>query len=154
MSKYIFVFLDGTGNKPGQTDVSPQDGGLKLVESNTLKLWRMLTRSRDDYITEQLAGDLLYKYYGIVKSAYADSGCIGEAIYFNGVGTQGGSLVEKYEGATGTGTSVRIRDAYRFIAEQYEDDCRICIFGFSRGAFAARSLAGSLRVLAFLMSGE
>ena len=46
------------------------------------------------------------------------------------------------EGATGTGTSERIRDAYRFLAERYCPDDRIYGFGFSRGAFAMRSLAG------------
>ena len=35
-----------------------------------------------------------------------------------------------------------IRIAYRFLSQHYEQGDRIFLFGFSRGAFAARSLAG------------
>lgn len=47
-------------------------------------------------------------------------------------------------GMTGKGTRSRIKAAYRFICQHFERERgdKVFIFGFSRGAFAARSLAG------------
>ena len=83
-------------------------------------------------------------YYGAIaplKTKVALTGLKGEVLYLNGIGTTG-TVTRFLEGATGTGTSERIRDAYRFLAEHYQDGDRIFGFGFSRGAFAIRSLAG------------
>lgn len=143
MAKYIFVFLDGTGNKPGQVDLGPDgDEAPVVVESNVLKFWKALTGVKIDFESEDLVGDALLKYYGLVRRVTIAGEQCGEAIYINGVGVQGGAIKETLEGASGEGTDERIRDAYRFVAEQYEPGARICLFGFSRGAFAARSLAG------------
>ena len=43
---------------------------------------------------------------------------------------------------TGRGINSHIRGAYGFLASRYRPGDRIFLFGFSRGAFAARSLAG------------
>ncbi|KIO32129.1 hypothetical protein M407DRAFT_18939 [Tulasnella calospora MUT 4182] len=40
-----------------------------------------------------------------------------------------------------------IIDAYRFLMEHYREGDKICLFGFSRGAYAARCLAGMLHVV-------
>jgi uncharacterized protein (DUF2235 family) len=48
-------------------------------------------------------------------------------------------------GAFGIGVTRNIENAYRFLAEQYAPGDEIYIFGFSRGAFTARSLAGMIR---------
>jgi uncharacterized protein (DUF2235 family) len=45
-------------------------------------------------------------------------------------------------GAFGDGLNNRIRDAYQFITDQYDAGDAIFIFGFSRGAYEARSLGG------------
>lgn len=42
----------------------------------------------------------------------------------------------------GTGLSEIVRAAYGFLANNYEDGDKIYIFGFSRGAYVARSIAG------------
>ena len=60
-------------------------------------------------------------------------GLKGEVLYLNGIGTTG-TVTRFLEGATGTGTSERIRDAYRFLAERYQDSDRI------RSALAAAPL--------------
>ncbi|WP_172295000.1 DUF2235 domain-containing protein [Pseudoruegeria sp. HB172150] len=71
--------------------------------------------------------------------------------YIPGVGTGFGKTgVRKWwdkvwGGATGAGVTRNILAAYRFLAEQYEPGDEIYIFGFSRGAFTARSLAGMIR---------
>ena len=61
--------------------------------------------------------------------------------YDDGVGTSWG--LDKFAGGgLGVGLSKNIREAYRFLAYNYRDDDEIYIFGFSRGAWTARSLAG------------
>jgi hypothetical protein len=62
--------------------------------------------------------------------------------YHTGVGT-GLSMRDKViGGAVGSGLAHNVRAAYRYLSHQYEADVEIYIFGFSRGAFTARSLAG------------
>ncbi|MEG4495512.1 DUF2235 domain-containing protein [Microcoleus sp. D3_18_C4] len=45
-------------------------------------------------------------------------------------------------GALGLGIDHKIQDAYRFISINYEPDDEIYLFGFSRGAYTVRCLAG------------
>ena len=61
--------------------------------------------------------------------------------YDPGVGT-GGALDKITGGAFGEGLGENVRDGYRFLANNYEAADEIYLFGFSRGAFTARSLAG------------
>lgn len=65
-----------------------------------------------------------------------------QRIYYDeGVGTLGG--LDKYVGGgLGKGLDINVRQAYRFLSQFYETGDEIYIFGFSRGAFTARSLAG------------
>ena len=62
--------------------------------------------------------------------------------YVAGVGTK--NLFDKYflGGLFGVGISEAICMAYGWLAKQYQPGDRIFLFGFSRGAFTARSLAG------------
>ncbi len=63
--------------------------------------------------------------------------------YHPGVGTK---FWERLRGGTfGYGLGRNVRDCYRFLVENYEDGDNLYIFGFSRGAFTARSLAGFIR---------
>src|SRR5580704_17967480 len=66
--------------------------------------------------------------------------------YDDGVGADG-TLIEKlFGGAFGDGLFQKIMDGYTKIAHVYEQDDDIFIFGFSRGAYTARSLAGMIAV--------
>lgn len=61
--------------------------------------------------------------------------------YVAGVGTR--SWIERgIGGAFGWGISQNIKEGYRFICGNYEPGDEIYLFGFSRGAFCVRSLAG------------
>lgn len=57
-------------------------------------------------------------------------------------------------GAFGRGTAARIRGAYQFISSLYRTggDDRVYLFGFSRGAFAAQSLAGFIGRVGLLLA--
>jgi type VI secretion system (T6SS) phospholipase Tle1-like effector len=60
--------------------------------------------------------------------------------YDPGVGTKWFDRITG--GLFGYGLSENVRSAYRWLMEQYNPGDEIYIFGFSRGAFTARSLAG------------
>lgn len=155
--KHLVVCLDGTGNHPGQTDeqyIQENNLTASAVESNVLKIWCLLTNRKEKYRPEKLVGKDEYKYYGLIGSIDIGEQFKGEALYINGVGTQGGRLVTIFDGAFGNGISLRIRDAYRFIAERYSKGDKISLFGFSRGAYAARSLAGFIEHVGLPNSGR
>jgi uncharacterized protein (DUF2235 family) len=63
--------------------------------------------------------------------------------YHHGVGT--GRWERLRGGAFGFGVSRDVRDTYRFIVQNYEPGDELFFFGFSRGAFTARSTAGFVR---------
>ena len=63
--------------------------------------------------------------------------------YLEGVGTSGRVWAKVTGGALGVGLSDDIKTAYKWLCESYvPGESRIFLFGFSRGAFAVRSLAG------------
>lgn len=64
--------------------------------------------------------------------------------YDQGVGT--GNALDRFSGgAFGGGLDDNIYDAYRFLIANYEHGDELFFFGFSRGAFTARSVAGMIR---------
>jgi uncharacterized protein (DUF2235 family) len=63
--------------------------------------------------------------------------------YHEGVGVRRSERIRG--GVTGWGLSRNVRECYRFLVESYEPGDRIYLFGFSRGAYTARSLAGLIR---------
>jgi uncharacterized protein (DUF2235 family) len=64
--------------------------------------------------------------------------------YDRGVGTHPG-LDRIVGGAFGRGIDENICDGYRFLVQNYMDGDEIYLFGFSRGAYTVRSLAGLIR---------
>ena len=62
-----------------------------------------------------------------------------------------GYLRRRVEGATGYGISHNIRDAYEFLAANYGKGDDIFLFGFSRGAYTVRSLAGLIGEVGLLV---
>lgn len=66
--------------------------------------------------------------------------------YDDGVGADGNPIIKLVGGAFGTGLWLKIKQGYTKISQVYEKDDEIFIFGFSRGAYTARSLAGMIAV--------
>lgn len=62
--------------------------------------------------------------------------------YDDGVGTEDFKLWKLLGGAFGFGLSRNIRELYAFLIKNYRPGDNLYVFGFSRGAFTARSLAG------------
>jgi uncharacterized protein (DUF2235 family) len=63
--------------------------------------------------------------------------------YERGVGT-GPGLDRLTGGIFGSGLDVNVRRAYKFLSRHYTAGSEVFIFGFSRGAYTARSLVGYL----------
>lgn len=69
-----------------------------------------------------------------------------QRLYYDpGIGTSGSVFRRWFDGATGSGISKNILQAYRFLIGTYEPGDEIYLFGYSRGAFTVRSLAGLIR---------
>lgn len=101
-------------------------------------------------------------------------GCLAKSdtqlvFYDPGVGTFGAEnawssfyrkVIELWGLATGWGIDANVKEAYRFLVEHYDDGVRtdadneppdrIYIFGFSRGAYTARVLAGFIHALGLI----
>lgn len=74
----------------------------------------------------------------------AEDGTPQVTYYHEGVGT-GNGLDKLVGGAFGAGLSENIAHAYRFLVNNYCADDELYLFGFSRGAYTARSLVGLIR---------
>lgn len=121
MKKRIVICCDGTWNEPEKIDND------RIVPTNVLKMVRAIL-PRD-----------------------ADSGIEQVVFYDKGIGSDAlGKLGRSFAGATGYGISNNIRECYNFLANNYVDGDDIYLFGFSRGAYTARSLSGMLAVIGLL----
>lgn len=110
--KRLVICADGTWNVRDQTDKSTG----KRRPTNVTKVARAV-RPRDPGGVDQIV------------------------FYHDGLGT-GGPLDRVTGGAFGTGIEENIRVLYRFLVYNWEPGDEIFLFGFSRGAFTVRTLAG------------
>ena len=76
--------------------------------------------------------------------------CEQVAYHDDGVGTRDNPFHRLWGQATGWGLSQNMRQLYMFLVNNYEPGDRIYIFGFSRGAYTARSLAGLIAMCGVL----
>jgi len=66
------------------------------------------------------------------------------SFYDDGVGADGTPIEKLLGGAIGEGLFQKIKDGYSTISSVYEAGDEVFLFGFSRGAYTARSLAGMI----------
>lgn len=132
MSKSIAVFIDGTGN-------SSYDESLDTT--NVAKLF------------DACALPLADKRY--LSGVGAPGPPAGEDSAFASVSKRIKARLQIIDtavgGVTGLGLSRRIRQAYEFQCDRYVPGDSIYLFGFSRGAYAARSLAGFVHLVGLLL---
>ena len=67
------------------------------------------------------------------------------------LGRRVGTMLGK---AFGAGVQRNIEDAYRYLMDRYEPEDKVFLFGFSRGAFTVRALAGMLTRCGLLEKGS
>lgn len=73
--------------------------------------------------------------------------------YFDGVGTEGG-MDRITGGAFGRGMEDNVRAIYRFLIYNCVEGDQIYLFGFSRGAFTVRTLAGFMNKVGLVRKDE
>jgi hypothetical protein len=135
MAKRIILLLDGTWN---DADVGPFD-------TNIVRLREIIARSLDTKTPSSLSPSDSSQIGAPTTKLVSGRTFQGQTehivFYERGVGT--GPLLDRIKGGSfGEGLSGNIRRAYKFLSFFYEPGDQIFIFGFSRGAYTARSLVG------------
>ena len=120
----LVLCFDGTWDRP-----SPDADPLQRIETNVVR------------------------FYDAVPQGARDDGSAQKKWYDTGVGTR--DWWDTVSGGIfGFGIDQKIREGYRFLAENYPDpdpgDHQVFILGFSRGAYEARSLVGMIRNIGLL----
>ncbi len=136
MAKRIAICFDGTWNTPDNK------GDLDHLER---------TDHRDEIWFERVNKNAgvetnvcrLYRSVLTISPGDAKDGIAQIKWYDKGVGTEWYDRISG--GAFGTGLSRKIREGYKFLSSNYDDGDEIFVFGFSRGAYTARSLVGMIR---------
>lgn len=127
-NKRIVLCLDGTWNGPDAKD----DAGA-TTPTNVQKVFEALKGS----------GPLGPTDNEKEVSAPGDGDFPGQAAkYIHGVGDTSNVLARTLQGAVGLGLVARIVRGYTYLSREYQPGDDITILGFSRGAYAARALAG------------
>lgn len=127
MPKNILVFSDGTG----------QAGGLRPDQrlSNVYKLYRATRPGPDNPDIDP-----------VDQVAFYDPG-LGTISDAHGIRLSGlQRLMSVFGQATGLGITDNIIDCYAAVLKHYRPGDRICLFGFSRGAYTARCVANVIRL--------
>jgi uncharacterized protein (DUF2235 family) len=124
MRKNIIVCLDGTGNQ------------LKAEgNTNVVRLYEMLDLGDP---TRQIA------YYDPGVGTFSAAGAW----------TPWSRRLSRLFGlAFGSGLRTNLAEAYGYLIQHYQPGDRIFVFGFSRGAYTARALAGLLKAVGLLRPG-
>ena len=89
-------------------------------------------------------GTNVWRIFNAVDRARNDGADEQITYYDDGIGTASIRWLRLLQGAFGWGISRNIREAYMFLVMNYKHGDRVFLFGFSRGAFTVRSLAGMI----------
>ena len=123
--RQLLVFCDGTNNTLT---------GRK-TDTNVLQLYEHVARTQDDR-----------------QTLYYDPG-VGSPDVLPGIDAWE-YVVRKWERisglAAGRGVFENVGEAYAFLAREYRPGDQIFLFGFSRGAFTARSVAGMIHLFGII----
>ncbi len=140
--KKLILLLDGSWN----------DADFGERDSNIVRMRNIINLSLDDPPESPApTADKLASGRG-----FNGDGCEHLVFYERGVGT-GAKFDVVGGGAFGEGLEDNIRRAYKFLSFHYQqdagqpgEDSKIYIFGFSRGAYTARTLAGYIHAAGLL----
>ena len=134
----IILLLDGTWDQD-------EIGGNR---SNILRLQDLIAESLDPVEAACLPTTMPKPESRVDVGPRTFAGCEYFVFYQRGVGT--GPFDQIRGGGFGVGLDANIRRAYRYLSFHYEPGDEIFIFGFSRGAYTARSLTGYLGAVGLL----
>jgi uncharacterized protein (DUF2235 family) len=135
--KRIILLLDGTWN----------DADFSDTDTNIVRLRDAIARSL------QVSQATVASGVSNRVTSYAFGKRDNVVFYQRGVGTSA-FLDRWFGGAFGEGLPNNIRRAYKFLSFYYNEGDQIFIFGFSRGAYTARSLVGYIHAAGLLRRDE
>ena len=101
------------------------------------------TWNRPDHVDQGVAAPTNVAKLALALADQDDAGNPQVLHYEAGVGTRRWEHV--LGGGLGVGLSRNVQDCYRFLVDNYEPGDKLYFFGFSRGAFTARSTVGLVR---------
>jgi hypothetical protein len=131
----LILLLDGTWNDAASDEEDTNIVRLRDILAQSLSASFHTPTSLDEVISKddqnaelgiRMVGDFDYMFF-----------------YERGVGT-GPGLDRLTGGALGWGLGQNVRRAYKFLSQNYRTGSEIFVFGFSRGAYTARTLVGYL----------
>lgn len=155
MPKNILVFMDGTRNKPSDARARKDTNVWKLYAAaadthqgreHVVKYVRGVGTRREEAI-ESPADDLRLHHL----RAWNPPAQIARRALQRVIDLPRRLALKYGASAVGWGVADRIREAYGFLSRHYEAGDRVYLFGFSRGAFEARSLAGFVDAVGLLL---
>lgn len=120
----LIICIDGSGNHYGPPDSN----------TNVIKLFNLFQQST--------ATQVCYYQPGIGA---------GES---NGVNRLAVAVQKRVDFAIATHLEVQVTDAYKWLMDTWEDGDRVYMFGFSRGSYICRALAGMLQRVGLLGAGN
>ena len=137
--KRLILLLDGTWN---DWEASDDDTNIVRLEDRII---RNLQPPKATQITTTPEGQAASTgQVTALRSANYDN----YVFYQRGVGT---GISDKFTGGIfGEGLGANIRRAYKFLSFNYADGDEIFVFGFSRGAYTARSVIGYIAAAGLL----
>lgn len=138
-SKRIILLLDGTWN----------DQDVGLTDTNIVRMQQLIAKSLAK-VTPSLPRIALSSGSAqkLVRGFAPEGDRENFVFYERGVGT--GAFDRLSGGIFGDGLSGNVRRAYKFLSYWFEEGDQVFVFGFSRGAFTARSLVGYIAAAGLL----
>lgn len=141
----IVILCDGTGNRPPDAADPAASNIWKmrqvLVEDETQTIW---------YDPGVGTGTSRVARFLAAIERWSKGIGLSQVSWLTALG---GRLRMTLEGMTGTGIGENILEGYQEIVRQYRPGDRIHIFGFSRGAYTARCIAGVIARCGMLKAG-
>jgi uncharacterized protein (DUF2235 family) len=135
MTKKLIVCCDGTNNE------------IKENQSNVLKFYRLIKKDWTDKELLAIDKDVLSTLEPQLAFYDAGVGTISNSSGWSRLKSKSKSV---FGLATGLGLDQNVLDAYRFLVLNYVKGDKICLFGFSRGAYTARVLAGFIHMIGLM----
>ncbi|KAI9701610.1 MAG: hypothetical protein M1820_006381 [Bogoriella megaspora] len=162
IQKRLIVCCDGTWQ------ASDKPSSKRNVESNVTRMCRCLKESRIDAPGHEIQQVVNYQSGVGTDMLHSISAKLsGKAIWFKLV--RGGNVAYSLAGANGAGLNENVIEAYNFLCLNYEGKLigkgadakldekksdEIFLFGFSRGAYTVRALAGLISTVGIFDKSE